>query len=88
MAEKYDILVKIVSQQGTCTHEHKVGQQWLLSGKTPAGMCTSAYNAIYPNARVLMFGGSFPWEENQDVNTVVCPDPKNPVVFEMRRLRK
>jgi uncharacterized repeat protein (TIGR04076 family) len=35
-----------------------------------------------------MFGGSFPWEKDPDVTTVACPDPDNPVVFELRRLRQ
>lgn len=88
MAERYKVAVKVISQKGTCAAEHKVGDQWIIERKTPGGMCLSAYNAVYPNVRVLMFDGSLPWESNPDVSTIACPDADNPVVFELRRLRK
>ena len=88
MAEMYDIVARVVSQKGTCAHEHKVGDEWVIRSRTPEGICLSAFNTLLPNARVLMFGGSFPWESNPDVTTVACPDAANPVVFELRRLRK
>lgn len=88
MAERYEVLVKVVSQKGTCVQEHKVGDEWVIGRKTPEGICLSAFDALFPNARVLMFGGVFPWETDPDVSTVACPDAKNPVVFELRRLPK
>ena len=89
MAEdRYEIAVKVVSQKGTCVWEHKVGDEWILGGKSPEGICLSALFTLLPNARVLMFGGVFPWEPDSDVTTVACPDAANPVVFELRRLRK
>ena len=88
MAESYDIAIKVVSQKGTCANEHKVGDQWVIGSKTPEGICLSAFNALLPNARVLMFGGAFPWETDPDVATVACPDAENPVVFELRRLQQ
>ena len=88
MAERYDVVVRVVSQQGTCVHEHKVGDKWVMKAKTPEGICLTAFDALYPAARVLMFGGSFPWEADPDATTVACPDALNPVVFELRRLRK
>ena len=88
MAERYEVLVRVISQKGTCAFEHKVGEEWVIKGKTPEGICLPAFSALYPSARVLMFGGSFPWESDPDVATVACPDAENPVVFELRRLRK
>jgi uncharacterized repeat protein (TIGR04076 family) len=88
MAERYDVLVRVVSQKGTCANEHKVGDQWVISRKTPEGICLSAFNALFPSVRVLMFGGAFPWESNSDVTRIACPDAENPVVFELRRVRK
>ena len=87
MADQYEIAIKVISQKGTCAHEHKVGDEWVLS-KTPGGMCPIAFNALFPDARVLMFGGTLPWEPDPDFTTLACPDAKNPVVFELRRLRK
>ncbi len=88
MAERYDIAVKVVSQQGTCGAEHKVGDEWVTGSKTPEGICLSAFHALLPNARVLMFGGVFPWATDPDVAIVACLDARNPVVFELRRIRK
>ncbi len=88
MAERYDVAVKVISQKGKCAFEHKVGDEWVISGKTPAGICLGAFNALYSSARVLMFGGAFPWEPDPDVTVIACPDAKNPVVFELRRIRK
>ena len=88
MAERYEVLVKVISQKGTCVQEHKVGDEWVIGSETPEGICLAAFNTLYPSARVLMFGGSFPWETDPDVATVACPDAENPVVFELRRLRK
>jgi uncharacterized repeat protein (TIGR04076 family) len=88
MAERYDVVVKVISQKGTCAYEHKVGDEWIITGKTPEGICLSAFNAVYPSIRTLMFGGSFPWSSDPDVATAACPDAANPVVFEIKRLRK
>ena len=88
MAESYEVLVKVVSQKGTCTNEHKVGDEWIIGSKTPGGICLSAFNTLLPSVQVLSYGGSFPWETDPDVAMVACPDAANPVVFELRRLRK
>ena len=87
MAETYDVIAKVISQKGTCGAEHKVGDQWVIGGKTPEGICLSAFNALFPSLRVLRFGGSFPWSSDPDVATAACPDAQNPVVFELRRVR-
>ena len=88
MAESYEVVAKVVSQKGTCTHEHKVGDEWVIGRKTPAGICMSAFYTLFPSVRVLMFGGTLPWESDPDVTTIACPDAENPVVFKLRRLRK
>ena len=88
MAEPQKVRVRVISQKGTCALEHKVGDQWVIDGKTPEGICLSAFDALYPNLRVLRFGGSFPWETDPDLCKVACPDAANPVVFELRRLHE
>lgn len=88
MAKRYDVIARVVSQKDTCAAKHKVGDEWIIGSKTPQGICLIAFDALLSNARVLMFGGAFPWETNPDVSTVACPDGENPVIFELRRLRK
>lgn len=88
MVEWSPVSVKVISQKGKCDQEHKVGDEWIVGMKTPAGICLAAYNSIYPYIRVLMFGGAYPWQEDPTTVQVTCTDPKNPVVFELRRLKK
>jgi len=77
--------IKVISQKGFCGALHKEGDSWEVDLHTPGGMCLSAWNTIYPVLNVMKFGGTFPWHENSDVETVACPDEKNPVVFEIRK---
>ena len=88
MAESYEVVARVVSQNGTCDGGHKVGDEWIIGSKTPGGMCLSAFHSMFPALRVLRFGGSLPWEPDPDAATIDCPDTANPVVFELKRLRK
>jgi len=88
MTETYNVVAKVLSQKGTCGAEHKVGNEWIINSKTPEGICLSAFHALFPSIRVLRFGGAFPWETNPDVTKIACPDGANPVIFELRRVRK
>jgi uncharacterized repeat protein (TIGR04076 family) len=80
-----DVIAKVISQKGTCEAQHKVGDEFVMGEKTPPNLCSWAFYAIFPSAQVLQFGGSFPWEKDRNKTTVACPDPTNPVVFELRR---
>ncbi|MDD4859962.1 MAG: TIGR04076 family protein [Dehalococcoidales bacterium] len=81
-----ELTVKVISQKGTCAAGHKVGDTFTMGGeKTPAGVCPWAFYTLFPFATVLEFGGAFPWEKEPGMTTVACPDPGNPVVFELRR---
>ena len=82
-----DVNAVVVSQKGTCSAGHKVGDSFIIGQKTPAGMCSWAFAALFPFAETLEFGGSFPWEKDPSKATVACPDPENPVVWEVRRGR-
>ena len=86
--EFYEVSATVISQKGTCSLGHKVGDKFLIADKTPPGMCAWAFYALFPFISALQVGGSFPWEEDKDKATVACPDPANPVVFELKRLRK
>ena len=86
MAKSYKVRIRLVGQIGTCEAGHKVGDEWVISEKTPPGLCIFAFGSLLTTLTPLMFGGSFPWESDPDMTTAVCPDPDNPVVFELRRL--
>ena len=83
----YDVIARVISQKGTCAAGHRVGDEFVIGQKTPPAFCSWALQTLFPFAQVLQFGGSFPWEDDKDMTTVACPDPGNPVVFELRRKR-
>lgn len=88
MTERYEIAVKVISQKGTCHAQQKVGDEWVMGRRSPEGICLMALHTMYPNLRVMMFGGVIPGDANPDVHEETCPDTKNPVVYELKRLRK
>lgn len=51
-------------------------------------LCPSVFYAIFPSWRVLRHGGKYPWEEDKDKPTVACPDPFNPMIMELNRIKE
>ena len=89
MAKRYDVAIKVISQQGHCAAGLKEGDEWIISGSlTPTGICLSGFDAMFPKLMVLTFGSTFSWEDDPDIITSACPDAKNPLVFELKRLPK
>lgn len=95
MSGPYKVLMKVISVRGTCEAAHQAGQEYDLGGDVtlgtsgkPGTLCQALYIAAYPNFRALKFGGSVPWEQDPDVIHVACPDPFNPVVVQLRRVRE
>ena len=78
------VIVKVISQKGICEAGHRVGDEFFIGQKTPICICSWAFYTLFPFAEVLQFGGSFPWENGPNRATVACPDPANPVIFELR----
>jgi len=81
-----EVIARVILQKGSRAAGHKVGDEFLMGDKTPSGMCSWAFHALFSFAEVIQYGGAFPWQEDPDkATTVACPDPDNPVVFELRR---
>lgn len=84
----YDVEVKVKSVKGTCNFGHKVGDTIYFDGKTIKGnICYSALMMLLPKVYAMRYGAEFPWAEDKDAISNACPDPENPVVFEIRRVR-
>ncbi|HXX36283.1 MAG TPA: TIGR04076 family protein [Thermodesulfobacteriota bacterium] len=95
MVNPAKVFLKIISVKGTCVAAHQVGQEFDLNGVFEVGisadgkaLCPVAFHAAFPYWRALRYGGEFPWEKDKDVAHVACPDPFNPVVMELRRVRE
>jgi uncharacterized repeat protein (TIGR04076 family) len=83
-----DIKVTVKSIKGKCALRHKVGEEFFFKGGiAPGGLCTEGMLTVIPAARTLMFGGTHFWEKDPDTISVCCPDAKNLVVFEIRRVK-
>jgi len=79
----------VKSQKGKCSFGHKVGDKIVFDGKTVKGdICYSALMVLMPKVYAMRFGAVFPWAEDKDVIFNACPDGENPVVFEIRRVKK
>jgi uncharacterized repeat protein (TIGR04076 family) len=95
MVNPAKVILKIVSVKGTCAAGHKVGQEFDLSKDFSLGysgasgaICPSAFYALFPSWRVLRHAGELPYEEDKEKAHVACPDPFNPVVLELRRVKE
>ena len=88
---EYDVAIKVKSWADICPAGHRVGDEWIVKGnedgmRTP-NICFLAFSAIFPSLQMLMYGGSFPWEPDGNAVLIPCPDARNPMVFELRRIR-
>jgi len=82
-----EVIVK--SQKGKCAFGHRVGDRIDFDGRTVKGdICYSALMVLLPKVYAMRYSAVFPWAENLDVICNACPDADNPVVFEIRRVRK
>jgi uncharacterized repeat protein (TIGR04076 family) len=88
MEDYLNVKAKVISCKGTCSAGHKVGDEFLMTQKTPENMCSWAFYTLFPFVSALQFKGSFPWEKDPDRATVCCPDGDNLVVFELKRERR
>ena len=84
-----DVEVTVKSVRGKCDFGCKVGDKIRFDGRGVNGdICYSALMAILPKVYAMRYGAEFPWAKEKDALTNVCPDPENPVLFEIRRIRK
>ena len=88
MPESYTVKITLVSNNRPCHAGHQLGQEWTFDYMTPPGMCSLAWNAMYPMVLALSTGGTFPWQEDPDTLTLSCPDQEVQNIFELKRGRR
>ncbi|MBL7074687.1 TIGR04076 family protein [candidate division KSB1 bacterium] len=73
---KTQVPVSITVKDGVCQGGiHVVGQVFKVDETTPEGICLGAWEAIAPYLMTLCYGGDFPWEDENGVAVIHCPDP-------------
>lgn len=92
--ENCRLIGKIVEVKGECSAGHRVGDEFEMTlfsedtakaHRTP-DVCAFLYYELFPYLTTLQFGGTLPWEKNEDRFLVSCPD-NNKVVIEITRTR-
>jgi uncharacterized repeat protein (TIGR04076 family) len=72
--EPVRFIVTVKNAKGECRASHQPGDKWEFSWCTPAGMCGSAYHAMYPVLHGLMLtSGRYDGPAAQET-LVACPD--------------
>ena len=76
----------VVAPSGApCRAPHQAGQTWLMKG-VPAGICSFAFNAMFPAAWTLRFGGTNVDGDNPDAMDVTCSVPGCGAQFRLERV--
>jgi uncharacterized repeat protein (TIGR04076 family) len=68
-----------------CRAPHPAGTTWLMKG-VPPGICSFAFNAMFPVFWALRFGGSDPAEPDPDQMHVTCNVPGCGARFRVERI--
>lgn len=86
-ATGHPIEVRVVEIQGRgiCPLGIQVGAVF-RSDREVGAVCHWAGHTLLPLTTAIRFGGDVPWESEPGLARACCPDPDNPVVFEIRRL--
>lgn len=81
----HKVQLKVVG--GKCMGETmKVGETFVIDGKTPEGICIGAFSAAIPYVLALRYGGNFPWEKQEGYGRIRCPDPLGGILMEIQRI--
>ena len=81
--------VRITVKGGECMGRiHKVGEEFTFEHTTPKGICLGAWNAIAPYLITLSCGGNFPWEKEEGIAMIHCPDSKAGITLELKRIEE
>ena len=62
------------------------GQEFITDGNQPEGFCRGAWADIFRHTRVLMWGGHYPWMNEDGKYLTCCTDGFRPVIFRLERL--
>jgi uncharacterized repeat protein (TIGR04076 family) len=72
--EPVHFVVTVHQARGACRAGHQVGDRWTFDWCTPAGLCGSAYHALYPVLHGLMLTGGRYVGPAAKETFVSCPD--------------
>jgi len=69
--------------RGVC-HCHTEGEVFTCDfERCPGDICAAAWHSLWAQLRTVELGGRHPWDAQEGVTYVGCPDPNKPVVFKI-----
>lgn len=84
--EPRKVIARVISQKGNCPIGHKVGDVVQFDHFGVKGdICINALFTMLPVVYAMMHNAYFPWSKDHCKELHACPDPANPVVFELDR---
>jgi len=88
MKSPYRVEVRVIEQHGTCDFGHRVGDLSTFDGNGVEGkICWHSLCSMIYKIHGLLYGADYPWLKDKNVALHPCPDYKNPVVYELRRVK-
>lgn len=84
----YKLEATVIEQKGHCVAGHKVGDKFDLNDIKAPPICRPLLNALNAQAMALKYGSNIPWLKDKDITRIVCPDPENPLVVEIKRIKE
>jgi uncharacterized repeat protein (TIGR04076 family) len=85
---KINVKVIKILEKGECPIGLKVGDEFVFEHLPPPSFCHWAFHSLLPFITTIRFGGNIPWEKKEGTCRLCCPDPENPVVFEIKRVEE
>lgn len=69
-------------ESGNTCKCHKEGEVFTFNfERCPQNFCAAAFHSLWPALRVMELGGRHPWDAQENVTRVCCPDPIVPVTM-------
>jgi len=81
------VKIKVISQKGICSSNHKIGDKIIVSKNGVEGkICIHALYSMLPKIFAMMYDAKFPWVSDDENPRHACPDGYNPVIFELEKI--
>ena len=80
--------VEVIEVKSACRAEHKEGERFTFSWRTPEGMCGEAFVGMYPVIFSLRVGGNMKLLGSEHENIRVCNCPGRVVQFKIEAVEQ
>jgi uncharacterized repeat protein (TIGR04076 family) len=79
----FRINCEVIAVAAGATGCQKPADSFVIGPRTPAGMCSRAFAAVYPAALALRFSDEMAWQKGTDCLEITCPDGH--VIYRLKR---